>query len=114
MPAKETTPSRRIVLRGLGAGAPTPEMAISLVDKAGDTLSRISVHQDGSCELSEEALALADGVLIEPYAVSIDADRFRRLIETDTLDVEALLPAAAPCFVPRPPRPPRDPGRGGW
>lgn len=107
MPAKDATPSRRIVLSGLGAEAPTSEMAISFVDKRGRTLNRASVNADGSCELCEEALASADGVLLEPAQAALEADAFRRLIETDILDVTPLL--ARWC----PPKPSRDPGPRG-
>jgi uncharacterized protein YfaS (alpha-2-macroglobulin family) len=103
MPAEDTSAFRRIVLSGLGAGAPMSEMAISLVDKAGNTLSRDSVNEDGNCELSEEALAVADWVLLEPAQAFLEAEQFRRLIETDTLDVAALLREQH-----------RDPGPKGW
>jgi hypothetical protein len=117
MPAEDTSAFRRIVLSGVGAGAPTSEMAISFVDKAGDTLSRAVVNADGSCELPEEALAAADRVLLEPAQASLEGDQFRRLIETDTLDVAAVLAAGAlnlasawpGCVNQR-----RDPGPGGW
>jgi hypothetical protein len=95
MPRQDTTPSRRIVF-SLAAEAPTSEMAISLVDEPGNTLDRASVNEDGSCELSEEALASAHGVNFEPVNVLVEADRFRELIDTEEpVDVTALLEAGA-------------------
>jgi hypothetical protein len=69
-------------------------MAISLVDRAGNTLNRASVDVDGGCELPQEALASAHEVIFEPIGVVIAADRLRKLIETEQpVDVTAL-PAA--------------------
>jgi uncharacterized protein YfaS (alpha-2-macroglobulin family) len=86
MPTQDTTPSRRIVLSGLAAGTPISEMAISLLDEAGNALARASVREDGSVELPEKALASASEVLFEPDDLVLKADRFRELIEMDTLD----------------------------
>jgi hypothetical protein len=78
-------------------------MAISLVDEAGGLLDRACVGDDGGCELSEEALASAHGVLFEPVNALIEADRFRELIETEEpIDVTKLLaaigqPASSSC-----------------
>jgi hypothetical protein len=95
MPTQKTTPSQIIVLSGRAAGAPGSKMAtISLVDEAGRLLDRACINDDGSCELSKEALASAHGVLFEPVNVLIEADRFRQMIETERpVDVTELLAA---------------------
>jgi hypothetical protein len=69
-------------------------MAISLIDKAGGLLDRAFVNQDGSCELSERALASADGIVVEPGSIFVDGNRFRQLVDTEgPVDVTALLAA---------------------
>jgi hypothetical protein len=96
MPAHDTTPPRTIVFSGLVEKSPTSEMAISLVDEAGKQLNRAFVNKDGSCELSEEALASAHGVILEPINVLVEADQFRRLIDTEEpVDVTRLREAGS-------------------
>lgn len=122
-PALDSAPSRRIVLSGLPANAAASEMAIRLVDRAGNTLNRASVNDDGSCELPQQALASAHEVIFEPVGVAIAADQFRKLIETEQpVDVTVLLPATgqpANSAGPRPqavagPLPDHHPGGSGW
>jgi hypothetical protein len=95
MPAQNAIPSRRIVISGLVAESPASEIAVSLVDEAGNTLNRVLVNEDGSCELPTEALASAERVRFEPIGVVVEADQFRKLIETgDLLDLTVLLAAS--------------------
>jgi hypothetical protein len=83
------------MLNGRGAGTRMSKMAISLVDKAGNTLQRALVNDDGSCELSEEALSSAQVVSLEPLDMSLRAHEFRRLVDIgDVIDVAALLTVA--------------------
>jgi hypothetical protein len=89
MSTQNTTRSRII---GLSAEAAQAKMSISLIDEDGTLLEKAVVKGDGSCVLSEEALASADGVVVEPAGVLVEADRFRELIETETpVSVKALL-----------------------
>jgi hypothetical protein len=94
MSTQDTTRSPRIVINALTAKAPGSEMAINVVDEAGALLERACVNEDGSCELSQEALALADGVVVELGSVLVDANMFRELIEKgEPVDVKELLAA---------------------
>jgi hypothetical protein len=84
------------------AEAARAKMAISLIDEAGRLLNRAFVNGDGSCVLSEEALASADGIVVEPAGVLVDADQFRELIETEEpVSVKALLAGGVKHATPR-------------
>jgi hypothetical protein len=83
----DTTASRRIALSVQREST----TAITLVDDAGNTLDDAFVVEDGSCELSLEALASAKEVLVA-INVTLPAREFRELLDTEaTLDVGALL-----------------------
>jgi hypothetical protein len=92
-------PFRRIMLSGLAAGESASEAAISLLDDTGNTLQRAPVNEDGSCDLSEDALTAAQLVLFQ-HNVSVPAEKFRGLLETtDTIDLAALRTQPAPALV---------------
>jgi hypothetical protein len=75
---------------GFAAGEAASAPAISLLDEAGDTLHRALVNEDGSCELSEEALASAHDVLVGPVTVTLRAHEFRGLVAAEgIIDVTA-------------------------
>jgi hypothetical protein len=88
----DTTASRRIALSVLREST----TAITLVDDAGNTLDDAFVVEDGSCELSREALASAKEVLVA-INVTLPAREFREMLDTEaTLDVAALLASPNP------------------
>jgi hypothetical protein len=92
MPVQNTPSSRkRIVLSGLIEGSPKLDIAIDMVTIA-------SVNEDGSCDLSEAALASAEWVRFKPINVQVEADQFHQLIETEEpIDVTLFkTPSCAP------------------
>jgi hypothetical protein len=86
----------QIVVSGLVAVGDASETAISLVDDAGETLHSAVINPDGSCELPYAALASAREVVLGPINVGLEADEFRRLVDTDgRLDLAAFLAQSA-------------------
>jgi hypothetical protein len=93
-------PCRTIMLTGLAAGRAVSETAISLLDDKSETLQKAPINEDGSCDLSVEALTAAHQVVLQPDNASVPAERLRWLLQTtDTIDVDHLVtqPAAAAC-----------------
>jgi hypothetical protein len=109
MSTSETTTFRKIVVSGVSAAPRASAPAISLRDEAGSTLHTARIHEDGSCELSEEALAAAHDMLVGPITVALPAQEFRGMAETEGIvDIAARLagpahetPVAAPALLAR-------------
>jgi hypothetical protein len=86
------TSRQKIKVSGLVAGGPESETAIILYDESGETLETACIEEDGSCELSEDAVAHARAIALAPIGLGIEVETFRSLLSPDgCLDIDALL-----------------------